>query len=205
MASLSINQVSLILLPSGAAAILVHGGLAYTKQVVAGLLRSKDDECDRIVVSQIRDAEPDTFTMVFLEIPDGNYTIEIYESPGMLVAWRDVIVDSSTMTQPDVVVKSKSPELRPLPLLTIIKSPNQDGATVSQDPVVGGTATSSGTPTGTMKAQNGSSTVNGVRPTNSNNLWTLEFPNLTPSGPLYDLHVDVPGSGTADRKNLKVQ
>jgi len=206
MASVSITQADVILVQPGRSAILVHGGLAYNDQVVVGMLRQQDEDFDRIIVGQNRAADTGTYTIVFIEIPDGGYTLEIYESPGMRVAWRDCEVESLDLEEFVVSKQSKDSDSRLHIFATIISTPAADGATVPMDFLAGGTATSANLPAGTMTPTSGSvPPVNGVRPTNSNSIWTLEFPMRTATGPKYDLAVNVPGSGNASRTNLTVR
>ncbi len=201
MASLSILQVDVVLAPESSA-IVVFGQLATPGQVVVGLLRHKREESHRIRVAQNRQATSGFYLMVFVGVPDGDYTVEIYESPGIRLAWRTCEVDSASLLQLARRAE-RSGKFIPHTESTTIGIPPADNAEVCQTFVASGRASSTNLPTGTMTPHGGTA-VNGTLPSNAFTIWTLQFTSLALSPPLYDLNVNVAGSGPANRSNLTV-
>jgi hypothetical protein len=201
MPSLSILQVNVILQPESSA-IVVFGELANDSQVVVGLLRHKHEESHRIRVAQSRPATTGFYLLVFVGVPDGDYTVEVYESPGIRLAWRTCDVDSSALAV-FAEKAERSGKFVPHTELTLIGNPGRDGLQVYQTFAASGSATTNNLPSGTMTPHGGVA-VNGTTPNNTFGIWSLQFTALAVSPPVYDLNVNVPGSGPANRSNLIV-
>jgi hypothetical protein len=203
MAYVSILQCTVIP-TSGAAAIVVFGQLASNGETVVGLLRDKSEESHHIRVGESRPSAPGFYLMVFVNVPEGDYVIEIYDSPGLLLTWKDCEVDCAAVLATLQKKRFGEGELSFHIYDTGILNPVADGATVYQSFAASGTATAPNNPTGTMTPVGGGIAINGTNPTNSYGIWTLQFTVVKCSPPLYNLAVNVPGSGPANRSNLTV-
>jgi hypothetical protein len=196
MAVVTILQVEISAVGPGDSGVAVLGQLATPGQVVLGLLRDNDGGGDRILAGETVASTPGFYEIKFQHVPDGDYTIEIYGSPGIRLLWRGCIVDST-------LPKSHHAKL-PVLFDTHITNPSNDNTKEFQTFLVSGTATSSQQPTGTMTPVSGAGgSIAGIN-ASPGTFWTLQFNIPTCSPPNYNLTVSVPGSGTDQKSNITI-
>jgi len=160
-----------------------------TAAKIVGLLRDKGDpEILNVGALLVLDKEKRFWAVDFIDVPKGVYHLEIYQSPGLLLA-----------RVPDLNVV---PEGFAGPVF--IQYPNSSQNPIPSEFIAQGTAEPGGTPSGTMTLQAiGSKPIPQVAVLAVGQNWRLQF-TVPQSTTLYNLHVDVTNSGGADSKNLCV-
>jgi hypothetical protein len=129
------------------------------------------------------DGQGNLWAASFLGVPEGTYSLSVFESPGLVLAQADVLLKKVAAVSAATII----------PFETSVTSPSSNAFPVCKSFVAYGTATNDGTAVGTMTDNNTNphTVYNGTQLTGGTN-WSIQFSNLVPDKP-YTLAVSVGG------------